>query len=196
MKRWTVWLAFALGCGSSKPAPVPPQPPLGSGGAAASAGSAGSASAGSASAPAAPVPELKFYEGDNMGLHVARDGKLEIENIEAGKPKTWKTVGTMKADGTVVADDGSYGNLLPDGTFKMSTGQSAPFQISGDALIIQGKKITIDDKGNVLLDGATPPGGAMRVEGVVDAQSRRLALLVLGLLVSSPGEEPAAGKTP
>src|SRR5512141_509792 len=62
-----------------------------------------------ASPGALEIAELKFYEGDDLGMQLHANGHLEVKmmHAEAGKPAqpSWHEVGALAADGTVSGPD-------------------------------------------------------------------------------------------
>ena len=134
--------------------------------------------------------ELSFYEGSDLGMKLHADGGIEVKFMHDGTDE-WKKVATLTARGAVL-HDGKELDLQPDGSFHMSDGTSVPFHFEGDALVIAGKHVTIDDKGSVLQDGQ-PDQKPLRVEGVSDAGSKRAALVLLALMVAEKNEPVPAG---
>lgn len=162
--------------------------------------------------PAAPVPapvaaststvelgELKFYEGDDLGLQLHANGHLEVKmtHAEAGKPAQtmWHDVGSVAADGTISDADGKkHAQITADGSMVTPDGQKAPFHLDGEALVIADKKITIDDKG--MLQGGNDMGKPVRIEGATTPGLKRTALVVLALLMASPDGDDGHGPAP
>jgi len=136
-----------------------------------------SASSGAALA----IVELKFFVGDKMGMRLHTDGRLETI-VSEGSGESWQDVATLSPDGTVTGKDGKTGRLQPDGTFAGSNGEVAHFKLDGDALVVGDQRITIRDDGTVA--GAPEKLAKLRIEGATATQSRRTALLILGLLLS------------
>ncbi len=165
--------------------------------------------------PAAPPPpvaatastgtvelgELKFFEGDEMGMQLHANGHLEVKmtHSEAGKPPqdSWQEVGAIAADGSVTGPDGKkHAEIKADGSMVSPDGQTAPFHLEGETLVIADKKITIDDKG--ILQGGNDGGKPVRIEGATTPGLKRTALVLLALLMASPEEgeshaQPAQG---
>ena len=149
-----------------------------------------------AAAPAAPaaaagsveVGELKFFEGDEMGMQLHANGHLEVKmtHSEPGKPtqETWRDVAAIATDGTISGPDGQkHAEIKPDGSLVSPDGQAAPFHLDGEALVIADKKITIDDKG--ILQGGNDMGKPVRIEGATTPGLKRTALVVLALVMAS-----------
>ena len=173
MKRLLVLLVAA--CGGSQPAPT--------------------------ATPATPTPattapasngitlcELKFYEGDVARLALHADGKLEA-NMRGDKPgekDAWTTVAQLTADGKISGGGQPVGELRPDGTFVAPNGQTADFKLEGDVLVAGDKRVSLDDKG--VLQGGNPGSEKLHVEGAVDAASRRTALFILAVMISTGSE--------
>ncbi len=184
-----LFLAAALlaACGGGpKPAPAEPTPAP-------------------AAAPAAPtgpweLGELKFYQGDELGMQLHANGHLEVKLVhgEPGKPpeERWQDVGAVSPDGTVTAIDGKkHAEIKPDGSVVTQDGATAPFHLEGDTLVVADKKITIDDKG--ILQGGNDMGKPMRIEGATTPGLKRTALVVLALILSSgPQEAPPTATSP
>jgi hypothetical protein len=143
------------------------------------------------------LAELKFYEGDEVGMKVHADGTIEIKNKswKQGEPakEEWQQLGTLTSDGKLTHDGQVVGQLDADGSFKGADGQVAPFKLDGETLVAGDKKISIGDKGE--FQGINE-GFALRVDGATDASTKRTALLLLGLISSSgPGKTETSGPT-
>ena len=139
------------------------------------------------------LAELKFYEGDDLGMQLHANGHLEVKMTHSadGKPaeEKWMDVGVLAADGSVSDAEGKkHGEITADGSFKSPDGQTAPFHVEGETLVVGEKKITIDDKG--ILQGGNDMGKPMRIEGATTPGLKRTALVLLALLMASP--EPQA----
>ncbi len=121
---------------------------------------------GGAQHPAHPplaIAELRLYEGNEMVEHLLADGTLQV--LEKGKSgdteyEEWKTVGVLRPD-----------SPLPAGV-----------HFEGEALDVNGKRLTLSAQGSVLLDGK-PLGDGKLVHfvGANDPATRRTALVVLAL---------------
>lgn len=140
------------------------------------------------------LAELKFYEGDDLGMQLHADGHLQVKmsHSEEGKPaeEKWMDVGVIGADGSVSDAEGNkHGTIGADGSFKSPDGQTAPFHLEGETLVVGDKKITIDDKG--ILQGGNDMGKPMRIEGATTPGLKRTALVLLALLMASPEPEEA-----
>ncbi|MBV8762832.1 MAG: hypothetical protein JO257_36440 [Deltaproteobacteria bacterium] len=173
-------LSLAACGGGHKPAPVEPTP------------------MGSAAAPTPTGPwelgELKFYQGDELGMQLHANGHLEVKLVhgEPGKPpvERWQDVGALTPDGTITAIDGKkHAEIKPDGSIVTQDGSTAPFHLEGETLVVADKKITIDDKG--ILQGGNDMGKPMRIDGASTPGLKRTALVVLALIMSSPEPSPA-----
>jgi hypothetical protein len=135
------------------------------------------------------LAELKFYEGDDLGMQLHADGHLQVKMSHStdGKPaeEKWMDVGVIGADGSVSDTEGKkHGTIEADGSFKGPDGQTAPFHIEGETLVVGDKKITIDDKG--ILQGGNDMGKPMRIEGATTPGLKRTALVLLAILMASP----------
>lgn len=185
MGKLLVLVLFAAACGGSSAAP-------------ATASTAPPAAA--ASGDVFAVKDMTFFEGNDPVVHVTKDGHIEIrtKHVHDGGAATVDNqfVGVIAADGAVSDPTGAKrGQLAADGSFKAPDGQTAPFTLANDALVMDGVKVTIDDRGALLKDGKpiTPP---VRVEGVTDASSRRTALFVMALVfASAPGKATVSGES-
>jgi len=167
-------LAIAACGGGNKPAATSPTP--------------------AAAATTAPVAgglelaDLKFYAGEELGFQLHANGHLEahVTKTADGKPvpAIWVAAGDIAADGSVTDDNGQkQGVIQSDGSFKTPDGQTAPFHLEGETLVIADKKLTLDDHGNLMgLDS----GATMRIEGATTPGRKRTALILLAIMVSSP----------
>ncbi len=190
-KLFSVFVAIVLAAcgGGNKPAATQTAPlPTATATAAASTGTV-------------ELGELKFFEGDEMGMQLHANGHLEVKmtHSEAGKPPqdSWQEVGAIAADGSVTGPDGKkHAEIKADGSMVSPDGQTAPFHLEGETLVIADKKITIDDKG--ILQGGNDGGKPVRIEGATTPGLKRTALVLLALLMASPEEgeshaQPAQG---
>lgn len=189
MKLISLFVVATLGaCGgsqgsSSTPAPTPP-----------------TSNAGDVLA----LAELTFYEDNEPGLRLHSNGELEMryKRFENGqKSEGWRKVAVLAANGTMTSTEGKTAQIMADGTVKGDDKSEQVFTWDGETLVLEGKRITIDDKGVLLVDGQPSPNGkTMRVEGAIDARTRRTALTIMGLMFgggkarvhseSSVGEAP------
>jgi len=166
-------LSFALAalaaCGGAAPAVTQPA-------------AAAKAKAAPPAATALTITELKFYQGNELGMVLHPDGKLEVKAKHAAGTKpveeTWTEVGRLTPEGKLSHED-KVGQLLPDGSFQTSDGQLAPWKLVGEALEIESRQITIDDKG---MFHGTNEGFDIHVTGITDGGSKRTALLLVALL--------------
>jgi len=180
MRKLLVSFLFAAACGGSSAAPATSTttPPA-----------AGAMASGDVFA----VKDMTFFEGTDPVVHVTKDGHIEIraKRVHDGGAATVDNqfVGVIAADGSVSDPTGAKrGQLAADGSFKSPDGQTAPFTLANDALVMDGVKVTIDDHGGLLKDGK-PIAPPVRVDGVTDAPSRRTALFVMALVfTSAPGK--------
>ncbi|HSN25902.1 MAG TPA: hypothetical protein VLT45_06435 [Kofleriaceae bacterium] len=179
MKKLLFVAALAACGGGHKPAPAEP-----------------TATPAAAPAPTGPweLGELKFYQGDELGMQLHANGHLEVKLVhgEPGKPpeERWQDVGAVSPDGTVTAIDGKkHAEIKPDGSVVTQDGGTAPFHLEGETLVVADKKITIDDKG--ILQGGNDMGKPMRIEGATTPGLKRTALVVLALIMSAGEREPA-----
>jgi hypothetical protein len=168
-----VLVSLLIAC-ASKPAPTTTPPP----------------------APSAPftLVELKLFDGDDPGLMLHADGRIEMNHrAHKGDAPAWTPVGKLTADGKLAKPDGTeVGALQPDGTFKSTTGEAAPFRFDGEVLVAGDKRISIDDRG--VIQGGNP-GFQLHVEGVTDAGSRRAALLLLALATAGKTKVEMTGES-
>jgi hypothetical protein len=132
------------------------------------------------------IGELKFYDGDKLGVHLFPDGRLQVLANKNGA-ETWQDIATVKADGTITGPKGESAHVNADGTITGPKGEVAQFKLDGAALVAGDKRLTIDDKGVFLLNGKTD-GPQLRVEGASDAKLQRTALVIVGMLMV-PGEQ-------
>jgi hypothetical protein len=139
------------------------------------------------------ISELKFFEGDKLGLHLHPDGRLEGLETRNGA-EAWHDLAILKADGTITPPNGgTAAHVNADGSFVGPKGEVAPFKLDGATLVSSdGKKISLDAKGNLVLDGK-PGEKAFRVEGATDAATQRTALVIMAMLME--GEEHPAPPT-
>ena len=132
------------------------------------------------------LAELKFYEGDEVGMKLHADGSIEIKNKhwKQGEPmkEEWQTLGSLSSDGKLTHDGKVVGQLDADGSFKGPNGELAPFKIDGETLVAGDKKVTIGEQG--YFDGINE-GFKLRVDGAKDASTRRTALLLVALISSA-----------
>lgn len=207
--RMKLALAFAVVLAACGPMIPPPGNTGGSGSAVATgSGSAlppGGSAAGSGAvvdpASVAGFPgvfafgEMKFFLANDLGLKVAADGTVFNNESDPGQPEKWQPMFKITTDGKLVAVQGNalLGAFGPDGTFKSSHGEVAPFKLVGDALVIEDKSLTLDDQG--ALQGAPAGAQPVRVEGAKDPGQRRAALFVLALAMTQ-GEDPKSGGAP
>ncbi len=127
---------------------------------------------------------LKFYLGDDLGLQLHPDGRVEENTAKPGSPPEWKLVGKLSAEGKIYTADGTeVGAVQPDGSFKSSKGE---VKFDGDVMVVEDKRFTFDDKG--VLQGAPDMGKPLRVEGLTDEGSRRIALFIV--MLTADGYEP------
>ena len=172
-------VAALAACGGSKSAPPPADP----------------ATAKPATGGTIELAELVFMDGNDAGLKLHADGRLEIQvkHSEGGKPAVaeWKDVATIGADGSVT-HDGKVGHINADGTFTMPDGTTAPYKFDGDALVVADKKLTLDEQGNLV---GGNEGFKMHVEGAKTPGLRRTALVIFAMLSMSgkPHEEAGGG---
>lgn len=160
---------------------------------AACGGSQPTAKTSAAPAPALGIADLKFYEGDHLVAQLHADGSFEI-----ARHGQLAKVGTITADGTITGKDGKAAKLKSDGTLEAvgaPSPDSADLRLEGEVMVVQGEKklfrMTVDASGAVLADGKPFPGKPLRVEGTLDANTRRTALLVFGLMTDEPVETTA-----
>ena len=129
------------------------------------------------------ITELKFMYGTDLGVVLHPDGLLEYKGkiTVAGGPteEHWYELARLTPDGKVNHEGEYVGELLSDGSFKMADGQFAPFKLIGETLLVEGKKITLDDKG---MFHGPDDGINVHVLGITDAGSKRTALLLAGLV--------------
>jgi hypothetical protein len=125
------------------------------------------------------LAELKFYAGADLGMQLHTNGHLEVKAQNA-----WVDVGSIAADGTLSAPDGTQrGHITADGSVVGPSGKAAPFHLEGETLVVADRKFTIDEKG--LLQGGDVLQGPMRVEGATTPRLKRTALVVLATIMTS-----------
>lgn len=154
-------LVVLVGCGSTTPAATQtaPEPPR--------------------KAATIELAELKFYAGADLGMQLHANGHLEVKAQAA-----WVDVGSVAADGTISAPDGTQrGHITADGSVVGPSGKAAPFHLEGETLVVADRTFTIDDKG--LLQGGDLLQGPMRVEGATTPGLKRTALVVLATIMTS-----------
>jgi hypothetical protein len=123
--------------------------------------------------------ELKFYAGADLGMQLHANGHLEVKTQSA-----WIDVGSVAADGTLSAPDGTQrGHITADGSVIGPSGKTAPFHLEGETLVVADRTFTIDAKG--LLQGGDVLQGPMRVEGATTPGLKRTALVVLATIMTS-----------
>lgn len=173
MKRLLIVLVAA--CGGSQPAPAttPATPPP---------------ATVAATTTGITLCELKFYEGDVARLALHADGKLEanLRGDTPGAKDSWTAVAQLTADGKIAHDGQPVGELRADGSFVGPNGQTADFKIEGDVLVAGDKRVSLDDKG--VLQGGNPGSEKLHVEGATDAATRRTALFILAVMISTGSE--------
>lgn len=132
-----------------------------------------------ATKPMIELAELKFYAGADLGMQLHADGHLEVKAQTA-----WVDVGSLAADGTLSAPDGTQrGHITADGSVVGPSGKTAPFHLEGETLVVADRTFTIDDQG--LLQGGDLLQGPMRVEGATTPGLKRTALVVLATIMTS-----------
>jgi hypothetical protein len=132
-----------------------------------------------ATKPMIELAELEFYAGADLGMKLHADGHLEVKAQNA-----WVDVGSVAADGTLRAPDGTQrGHITADGSVVGPSGKAAPFRLEGETLVVADRKFTLDDKG--LLQGGDLLQGPMRVEGATTPGLKRTALVVLATIMTS-----------
>jgi hypothetical protein len=136
-------------------------------------------------APASPakpmveLAELRFYAGQNLGMQLHADGRLEMKAEDA-----WVDIGSVAADGTLSAPDGTRrGHITADGSVVGPSGKTAPFHFEGQTLVIADRRFTIDARG--MLQGGDYLQGPMRVEGAATPGLKRTALVVLATIMTA-----------
>jgi hypothetical protein len=155
-------IVMAAACGGSKPA-----------------AKTGGDTAGAKTEAVLGIGELKIYMGAKMGVQMHRDGKLEVMVTKNGV-ESWEGGITFAADGTVTGKDGKTGHVHADGTIEASDGEVLKLAFDGDAAVIAGKRVTVDDKGMFVVDGKA---GEMRVEGANDTLTKRTALVIMAMMM-------------
>lgn len=153
-------LVALVACGSTPPATTKPAPAP-------------------ATKPMIELAELKFYAGADLGMQLHANGHLEVKAQAA-----WVEVGSLAADGTLSAPDGTQrGHVTADGSVVGPSGKTAPFHLEGETLVVADRRFTLDDKG--LLQGGDLLQGPMRVEGATTPGLKRTALVVLATIMTS-----------
>jgi hypothetical protein len=157
-------------------------------GLAACAGRTGTQTLAPSSAPVLGIAELKFFLGDDIVVHLGRDGALSARSWSGDQgvvSDTWTAQGSLTADALLTSTSGGpAGQLTPDGTFKANDGTVADFRLVGETLVVGGKRVTLDSDGLVLVNGQV--ASRMRVEGASDPSCRRTALLVMAIALLGP----------
>ena len=205
MKRIGLVLAFLTpiswaACGPMIPPPGG-GPTLNGSGSGGPAGSGSAVTAGSAGDPTAgpgfpgvfALTEMKFFINNDLGIQIHADGTVEDNESDPGQPAKWQAIFKITTDGKLVGLQGNVqlGAMAPDGTFKSSHGEVAPFKFAGEALVVDDKSLTIDAQG--IVQGTPANAPPLRIEGTVDAGSRRAALVVMAIAFSQGGEGGATG---
>ena len=194
MKVALAALVFLVACG-----PMIPPPKGGPTGGSGSDVAAGSGSAAPNTNPGFPgvfaFSEMKFFLGDDLGLQLHADGVMEENAADPGQPVKWSPMGKLTTDGRLLAPNGTeLGGVQPDGSFKSSHGEVAPFKFSGESLVIADKTLSIDAQG--VFRGGGEGEKPLRVEGTTDPGTRRAALFMLALAFSSGDDNGSAGAPP
>ncbi|MCX5747767.1 MAG: hypothetical protein NT062_35325 [Proteobacteria bacterium] len=145
--------------------------------------------------------EMKLYLGEDLGLQIHADGRVEENRADPGKPAEWAVMAKISAAGQLLTADGSEaGAMQPDGSFKFAKGDVAPFKFDGATLVAGDRKVSIDAAG--VIQGGNDMGVKLRVEGLTDDGSRRAALFALALALmgnggaDQPATAPAAPAAP
>jgi len=130
------------------------------------------------------IVELKIYDGNNvLGAYLHGDGRLETLDPHTKHLEPW---GTLAADGTFSLPDATSFRVTAEGMVIRLDGtrtESKLFAWSGEALVVGGKYVTIDDKGAMLVNGAVRPDSkTLRFEGATDTRSKHTALFLVGVL--------------
>jgi hypothetical protein len=169
----SVLAVAACGGAKTKPAdPIVPQP---------------------AAEPVLALGDLKFYAGDKVVMHLHADGQLEALASDNGP---LQQIAIVKDDGSIIAN-GKAAHVTTDGTLTGSDGAVAPFKLEGAALVAGPQRATIDDKGNLLINGELDKDAtALRIEGATNAKLQRTALLLLGMMLIADRDGSATPPPP
>ncbi len=168
--RSLAMIVLVVACGGAKPAATPTEPTP-------------------AEAPVLAITDLKFFEGDKMGMELHEDGRLELVVASEGAQPVKQVIATLEADGSMTAKDGKVAHFHADGTLEGPDGKLAPLKFDGDALVVDGKRVTIDDQGAISIDSTASP---LRIEGAHDRNAKRTALLLSALILGGQAEPSGA----
>ncbi len=163
---WFAIIVLVVACSGGKPvaAPVAPTP---------------------VETPVLAITDLKFLEGNQMGMELHEDGRLELVVAGEGAQPMKQVIATLEPDGSMTGKDGKVAHFHADGSLEGPDGKLAPLKFDGEVLVVDGKRVTIDDKGTVSVDGAASP---LRIEGAHDRNARRTALLLSALVLGGQAE--------
>lgn len=101
---------------------------------------------------------------------------------------------TVRADGRIVGQGGAHGELRTDGRVVRPDGSVSQGVIEGDRLLLGGRTLTLDEQGVVQISGPAIAGTPPRVAGIVDAPTRRTALLLVGMILEAAFTGPAGAR--
>ncbi len=175
-------MLLACGGGKSTPPAYPDPDPAGS------ASAPKPAVAGSALA----LGELKFYQDNVLMMALHADGTLEAIDQYTAQPGM-KKLATLTSDGKITLDNGGVFVVKPDGTVvqgdgsqRNNDGPNPSYTIDGDALVVAGQRIRIDDHGKLVTDGGPVEANKeLRIEGANDPGTKRTALVLIGIVLNS-----------
>jgi hypothetical protein len=124
------------------------------------------------------IAPLVVYFSDVAELSMRADGSVWPTNRD-------RPVFTVHADGRIVGTDGSRGELRADGHVVRPDGSVSQIVFGDDHFVLGGRKATLDAKGVLQVEGPAIGGTPPRVEGIVDATTRRTALLLVGIFLEA-----------
>lgn len=119
------------------------------------------------------LAEITISEG-TQGLHVHKDGSVEVVDGDQRKP-----LGTLTAEGKFTLPDGVSAQLQDDGTFVSADGP-APFRLEDETLVVGETRLTID--ANNMIQGGKGDLSTVKITGVTNRGTRRTALIMIGFL--------------
>jgi hypothetical protein len=144
----------------------------------------GGAKTGGVTEPTKPAPataarlelaEITISEG-NQGLHVHKDGSVEVVDGDQKKP-----LGTLTAAGKFTLPDGVSAQLQDDGAFVSADGP-APFRLEDETLVVGETRLTLDANNRIQGGKADADLSSVKITGVNSRGTRRTALLMIGFL--------------
>lgn len=158
--------------------------------------------------PAGPAhlkfAEITVFEGQNPIFKIHADGKTEVASRGATPTEIkWEEGPSVQTDGTIVYKAQKVARVEADGTVKnLRTNEVVPVTIGQNTITAKGPggemTLTIQDDGTIVIPGAPSPDKNLRVEGATDAETRRTAIAVLGVIFLTGREQapPPTSGTP